>query len=1363
MIVKTAQRSLRVFLLMVGVLIIVLALCTIIARIGLPLLASHKSDIEARISDYLNSPVEIGELSLRWKGSGPMLHARDVAVYESDERSVQLDELLVDINLAKSLLQGIPIINELSLVGARLAIESDADGQFGLHGTKSIAANDSGEDDVSSPNRSRGVDIVAWLFNARKVGLLDTELVLSDLKTGRRIVIDDLNILAENNGDNHMLRVDAQLPEALGGFIEVGVDLVGDSNALAQSDGNWHMSAESFSISGLTSALRMSGLLASEAPAPFDIDALGTIEMWGNWQDGQTVSAQGPLTLTAIVEKATGETLLDSASAQYQLTHDGRTTSILVSDVQANHGTDEFQLDEVLINRWLPMELQDSQSFPPGTSDGSEPVLLAANGSDPLWELAVSGAEVPLALTGRLAAIVLYQSQPDLVEQLLKANINGSIRGLVFDVAGLPHSSTIDWQGDISDLTIDNMAGLPAFGPVSGPMSIKNSVGTVQLSAKQMPFSWSVPSDTPLQIDSLAATVDIDLSDLQRLKIGADIQLADNGITADTSVKSTLVPGTRPHLHIQSQFESDDISQIASWLPREILSPKAISWLEQAFVTGKATDGSLLYFGNVADFPFENGEGVFHAELKTDQAELFFLDSWPAARNINADIELNGLALSAVAENIALDKFSASTTHVSIDNLTLPVLELSNTAQGKLQDLADFAVKGPLQEILKPVFEDVSGTGETQMDLELSVALFDEPAATDDAAKVDAWKPLEVRGSVFLNNNDITFGRADLVLEDTAGAVGFNEHGVEINNLGGNLLGQAVRVSGQTRGQGPSATTTIDITGALEANDFLAHYGNPLDQFIRGASQWDVTIAAPHSEQRIKDEGVILTIASDLTGSSLLLPAPFDKGTSIAKGFTLSTAFRTDMDDQLWDVRYGEELRTRVWLVDDAFESMLIELGQTDPAGSVERTMPPPGIRLEGKVSSFAADGWVETIARYIDSVPATEGDPEPILPISAELRTGKLIIGQELFGSASLLANTDNNYLNFFIDNASLVGNLRYPREHWDKSKVLKTTIKKLDWSVIDALADASDDAVGGSSNSEPLDPRLLPRVEARVSLLTRGNIRLRDLNVRTEPNVSGLDITTVGFAHDTMRLVGQGHWYLRDPQGVNTELAGKHSTQLDLVLQSDDFGVGLEELGLGGIIADAQGTVEIQVKWPGPLYSPEIARLDGTAKIDMNSGSIIPLEPGGGRVVGLFAMQALPRRLNLDFKDLTQEGLAFTSISGTANIENGVADVPLLQLTGPIGVVDIVGTSNLNTQEFDQEVNVVPRISAALPILAAVSAGATAGIGTLVAAGLLKALGLDIDRIGLRSYSLTGKWTDPVVTPVAPDYAWRHEPVAR
>ena len=61
---------------------------------------------------------------------------------------------------------------------------------------------------------------------------------------------------------------------------------------------------------------------------------------------------------------------------------------------------------------------------------------------------------------------------------------------------------------------------------------------------------------------------------------------------------------------------------------------------------------------------------------------------------------------------------------------------------------------------------------------------------------------------------------------------------------------------------------------------------------------------------------------------------------------------------------------------------------------------------------------------------------------------------------------------------------------------------------------------------------------------------------------------------------------------------------------------------------------------------------------------------------------------------------------------------------------------------------------MSAALPVIGAISGGASAGIGALVAAGILKALGVDFDRIGLRSYRLTGPWISPEFVPVKTDF---------
>jgi len=113
MIIKTARLTARVCLTLIGILLIVLALLSAGVRIGLPLVANYKPTIESRLSDYLRSPVSIGDLKLSWEGFGPLLRAEQVAVFESSERKVTLDELLIDLNLAQSVVSGAPVINEL--------------------------------------------------------------------------------------------------------------------------------------------------------------------------------------------------------------------------------------------------------------------------------------------------------------------------------------------------------------------------------------------------------------------------------------------------------------------------------------------------------------------------------------------------------------------------------------------------------------------------------------------------------------------------------------------------------------------------------------------------------------------------------------------------------------------------------------------------------------------------------------------------------------------------------------------------------------------------------------------------------------------------------------------------------------------------------------------------------------------------------------------------------------------------------------------------------------------------------------------------------------------------------------------------
>ena len=213
---------------------------------------------------------------------------------------------------------------------------------------------------------------------------------------------------------------------------------------------------------------------------------------------------------------------------------------------------------------------------------------------------------------------------------------------------------------------------------------------------------------------------------------------------------------------------------------------------------------------------------------------------------------------------------------------------------------------------------------------------------------------------------------------------------------------------------------------------------------------------------------------------------------------------------------------------------------------------------------------------------------------------------------------------------------------------------------------------------------------------------------------------------------------------------MAGQQQTTLQLQLRSRDFGTTFNRLGVSDSLADGNGTIDMDLRWDGALYAPVLSELEGKVDIDLRRGRVLNIEPGAARVFGLFALQAIPRRLSLDFSDITAEGLDFTRLSGQLDLAGGLAITELVQLDGPVGVIDISGAADFVSKRYNHKVSVLPRISSALPLIGVISGGATAGIGALVAGPVLKALGLDIDKIGYAEYAVTGSWDDPLVNSI-------------
>lgn len=1320
----TAHSLWRWLLLLSGILLVLLAVLTLSARLGLPLVAGYKSNIEERLSDYLKSPVSIGELSLSWQRAGPVLKATDVSVIESAERYVAVDELLLDVNLAKSLMRGVPVINELTLVGADLAVEYAGDGSFRVHGVEQGASREKAGGD-------EGLDWVAWLTNAGRVGLLDTTVTMIDHTNGQQLVIEQLNVRAENMDEKHQLRIDLQLPPSLGGRLDIGIDLVGSTGEIADSSGSVYINADALDIQQWN-ALRMfradeqrdvarvkvfEGVLAQ-------LDGSLGVELWGQWQDGQLHSGRGDVSVTGLVDHSTGTAIVDQLNAGLVYRDKDPGWSLQADNVVIEQGDDRAVVDILEVRR--------------------------AALSEHKWSLTGRGKHLPVALAARLPATALDVVNPAIGEWLHDAQPGGKLDDWQFDMQlddGVP-----DFSGKAS---IDKLGWLAASGKpgvqtITGEFEFEHNRGSLSMNGRDIALNWPLHLQNTVSVDALDAKFDLDFSRPKKAVLSGKLKLADEGVQITNRIRATKDAGQSPLLDIQGRFAVADVSVIPAMLPLRKKLPSTARWFDHALQGGRAKNGELLLFGRLSEFPFTDGQGVFRAGFDLTGGALGFLPSWPAATDIAGRVEINGSALTGRASAGQLQDFVFSRAIARIPDLTKPELDLTITGSGKLQSLIDFANTGPLEKILQPVLGYTGGTGNTTVDLSLDVPLYRkrsvkemENAVTAGAGVKKPRLPLSLTGSVFLRGNNLSFGRANLTLTDVSGAIGFHENGVRISNLRGQLLGQAVGLNAKTAGKGSAAVTTVTMAGALDASTMLEHYDIPLQRFAGGPSRWQVTLTAPHSADVIKRDGVQLKASSDLVGTRMNLPTPLYKSSGHSRQLTLQTTFRNDQQPTNWYINYdavdnGDELAAVVKVGEGGMQALSARLGGGEANELIEE-----GIRIEGKATELALDGWVQSISGLLEDLPP--GDtPAPIMPVSANLAINSLVAGSRSVGSAHMRVNTDDDYLNAVIENKTLRGNIRYPRAHWKKELSAKVRIAHLDKLLIDALQSGPE---GEEETEKLLDPRLLPPIEARVSSLDWGTLKLHDVTLRTRPDASGLSIDALGFAYHSMQLVGTGDWHLVDPQSVNPSLANKQQTRLTLALQSDDFGDGLSEIGFPDTVAEGRGTVAATLSWPGPLYLPELESMDGEMNLLLERGRIVPLEPGAARLVGLFALQSIPLRLDLDFRDVVSDGLAFQKIKGDVELRHGVADASLIQLTGPIGVIDITGESNLVTHTYNQTITVLPRVSAALPIIGMITGGASAGIGALVAGGFLKAVGLDLDRIGLRKYKLTGSWDAPLL----------------
>lgn len=1292
-----SKHVLRFLVITLITLVIVVALLTGLLRLGLPYASSYKNEIQDWVSNYLRAPVELGSFDLGWHGFSPSLRLKEVTLHrEGDQRvDIKLDEMLLDLNLYKSLFTGSLQINEVSLAGADLVLEYVGKQNFKISSYRLPASEKTGKTESS-------LDVVSWLMNADKVGLVDSRIRLVDNKRGIDYQINELNINAENTSDLHRLRLSMDLPDQLGASLQIEMDLNGSSDALDESNGRFYASVVDMN---LESWMRI------WPRRPLNVSGGGNVEFWGTWASNELLSIRGQLDGT--------EVQVAEASVPNDTTHNFPTVS---TDLFWQRGANGWRTE---------IDKLDFQFD--NTNNQIRKALIAVEKTDAGDHYSIAGEGQSLALAaigGLLAELGQTQVPKAVVSYARQAHLKGELSNWKLDTSFHPvNPLELSVQGKLTNAETLAVGKIPGLKNLSGDILLDKSRGQFKMGSSDFVMDIPTVFSQPLALEKITGQILIDLNDAAKLVTTDDLSVRNQGLALVSGLSLGRDTDNDWHIDLQAAAQLDNIAEMPSYLPDRIMRQATSTWIENALVDGRASSASLLLFGKLKDFPYSKKPGLFRAEVVAENATLKFRPDWPAGTQVNGKAIFEGDGMRFSVDKGVLSGTDISRVDGKIANFREPLLTLSGATNGTLRSFVDFSNQGPLKKILSPAFQQVNATGNAVLNFDLEVPL--RSKANRPSSEV-----FSVDGTVFLANNTLSFNRFDVELEEVSGAVSFSESGLTINNLGAQFLGSPIGIKAQSKKSSSGNSTELTAQGLLRTDEVLSHFNIPAHSFFTGPAQWDVALNIPLSSKTQEEAAITLTAKSNLIGTAISLPEPLRKDTATKNGVIVKASF-DNPEFQNWQIDTDTarlHVRTKA---EAGLQSLNVLFGQGQFKPQFSN-----GIFVNGVSPELAFDGWIEAINQIIADLPESDGPPAPLLPIYADVGAQQLVVGQSRMGVARVRANTDDGYINVVMNSSHLRGSIRIPRAHWDRKQAIKARIAYADSILLDALAESD-----GSEPGTPLDPTSLPRLEAHVSRFVFKSLTLNNLGLRAEPDAAGLKITALGFANENAQLVGEGTWHISDPQQLNSELPQTQQTRLSLNLQSNNIGQTLQQAGYGSVLAEGEGSASIDINWAGAAYQPDLQKLSGEAKLYAKDGRILKIDPGAARLVGLIALQELPRRLSLDFRDVVKDGLDYKRMSGDFTIGGGVALTNIFRVEGPIGVVEIQGKSDLLAQTFDQSIRVLPRVSAALPIIAVLSGGASAGIGALLVTPVLKAFGIDINRIGLTEYSLTGSWDKPQI----------------
>ena len=1266
--------------------------------------------IEQQASRALGMPVRIGDIRVRSGGWVPALELDDVVLLDDQGREALRLPRVAAAPAARSLLALELQLQQLLVDGAQVELRRDALGGLHLAGF-----------DVAAADAAAGADsaFAAWLLRQREVVLRGARLRwVDEQRLAPPLALEAVDVVLRNRGRRHELRIDATPPTDWGQRFTLRAQLA--SPLLGRRDDWRRLGGEVYAELPRIDA----GALRRYVDLPFEWrEGQGALRAWAQFAQGEAVSATVDLAFESVAMRLapTVEPLQLQRIA-------GRLSARRDDDALIVAATD-FGFTDAAGRVWpagrMHLALRQRRGDAPVTggefrADRLDLALMVAVAAHlPLGD-AVGGLLAELQPGGRVEQLDARWDGP--LDAPRQYRVKAALHDLSLaarpaaDVDGRPTPGRPGWRGARIELDANERGGQAQLAFDRGALLLPG-----------------VFPDPELPLRRLAARVDWQLEPRRDAAPRVTLRVRDARFAnADARGSFDAVwrsgdgegvgrgarfPG---RLELAGRIDEGRADAVARYLPLG-LPAVARDYVSGAVRGGTISAARFEVRGDLWDFPFHDGsDGEFRIAGRAQGLTLAYVPDvpgqaspWPAFTEVSGDIEFRRASMAVRNASARVFGLAMSGVQASIADLVQhPVLRVEGTARGPASGLLRYLDASPVGGWIDDTLAGASVAGDGELQLAIRLPL-DELHASG------------VRGSLRLDGNDLRLAPSLPLLAAARGHIDFTHEGFRLRDASARVFGGEATFDG---GRGADGLLQLLVQGRARAD--AMRQSRELPVLAQLATRLDGEAAYRlQLDWRRGDAEPAVVLSSDLVGLALRLPAPLDKAAAAPLPLRYSVAplpaVRAARDELRIDL--GTLLQARYERESDAAGRVHVlrgGIGIGEPA-----PWPASGVAAVAALSQLDLPAWQAVLAAV-----GAEGGGGGYAPQRVALRADELRAdGRRLSGVVAGLSQAAGGTWRASVEADQLAGYLEWQPPSPAAPGGLRARLSRLalprsDEVQVETLLDRAPERV-------PALDVVVDRFELRGRQL--GRLEVEAVNRPLPGGTHEWRLSSLRLANDDATFSATGHWR---PAGARAPARMVADFALDLA----DAGALMTRLGLPGALQGGAGRLDGQVSWQGSPLALHPPTMDGRMQLALERGRFLKAEPGAARLLSVLSLQALPRRLVLDFRDLFQEGFAFDDVAGDVTVRAGVARTENLRMRGLQAAVLMQGEADLARETQDLRVIVVPEINAGTASLVYSLINPAVGLGSFVAQLFLRQ---PLMAAGTREFHVHGSWADPKV----------------